>query len=138
MGIKTRVTSQGIVSEAIEGEGSTFTIEIPSSFASSFSTAQEYVSIGSGSATIETSYANKILEIDPAGSTTTLNFPETMQRGFYCMIRLIGSGSVTMQATGSATMNSTAGSSPTISTQWGHATADKRSTTGWVISGDIS
>lgn len=101
-------------------------------------TKQQYVQIGSGSTTIQTSYFNSILEIDPSGSTTTLNFPETISAGFYCMIRLVGTGTLTMQATGSATVSSTAGSAPSISTQWSHATADKKNGLVWAISGDIA
>lgn len=139
MAVKTTISDKGVKQYVVQdGTDTSLTIEVETTLNGSLNVRQQYVSVGAGTFTITESHLNKMLEIDPDGNSTTISLPASIEQGFYCMARQIGSGTVSFQSSGGATISSTAGSSPSISGQWSHTTFDKRNSTEWVVAGDIS
>lgn len=108
------------------------------SVSGSFVQKQQYATTGAGTYTVSIGDDNQMIEASPAGGTTTIELPSTLDVGTFIYIRQMTAGTVTISGSAGVTVNSTAGTEPSLSAQWGHATADKRSGTDWVVAGDIS
>jgi len=104
----------------------------------SFVQRQQYGTTGAGTYNVTIADDNRLLEVDPAGGSTTIVLPSNLDVGFFFYFRQTGTGTVTVSGSSGVTVSSTAGSEPSLSAQWGHATADKRSDTQWVVAGDIA
>lgn len=136
--VRTRITNRGVVQEpGLPGE-SLFSIEVDSSFSGSLQVRQQYQVISGSFFNLSESQLGKMLEIDPNNGTTTINLSGSIAQGFYCMARQINTGTVNFAAVDNGSIVSTVGSAPSISSQWGHITLDKRNSTTWVIAGDIA
>lgn len=108
------------------------------SVSGSFVQKQQYQTTGAGTYTVSIDDDNQMIEASPAGGTTTIALPSSLDVGTFIYIRQMTAGTVTLSGSAGVTVNSTAGAEPSLSAQWGHATADKRSDTQWVVAGDIA
>ena len=107
------------------------------SVSGSFVQKQQYETTSSGTYTVAIGDDNKLIEASPSGGTTIIALPLDLDVGTFIYIRQMTAGTVTISGSAGVTINSTAGSEPSLSAQWGHATADKRSDVQWIVAGDI-
>lgn len=139
--VHTRITPRGVIQERVRTGGPTgLTIEVNATLmsGSSLTSRQSYTAVGSGTFLVTEAMLSTMLEVDPNSGSTTVYLPDDINSGFFASIRQVGSGSVAIAVTGSAAIYSTAGAAPTLSSQWSHATFDKRNGTDWVVAGDIA
>lgn len=104
----------------------------------SFVQRQQYRTAGAGTYTVSIADDNQLIEVDPGGGASVLALPTDLDVGFFCYFRQVGTGTVSVSGSAGVTVNSTAGAEPSLTAQWGHATADKRAGAQWIVAGDIS
>lgn len=136
--IRTRITSFGVKQERVEGQAGSLSIEVDANFVRTAKIRQQYTQVSGSIVTVAEDHLGKMIEVDPAGSTTTIALSGSIVSGFYCMIRQVNSGTVSFSSPGGVSIFSTAGSTPSINGQWGHVTIDKRNSTDWIVAGDIA
>lgn len=82
----------------------------------------------------------RVLEIDPDGGTVDIDLPTGLDIGFFCELRQIGTGTVTITAGAGATINVVASATvpATIAEQWGAATVEVRAENTWLVDGRLA
>ncbi len=132
------VSGTGIIAGGLTVTGGSSEISGSLRVSGSFVQRQQYGTTGAGTYNVTIADDNRLLEVNPGGGSTTLVLPSDLDVGFFFYFRQTGTGTVTVSGSSGVTVNSTAGSEPSLSAQWGHGTADKRSGTEWVVAGDIA
>lgn len=89
--------------------------------------------------TVQEWHGGRVLEVDPQGETITITLPDdACGPGFFAEILQISAGTVEVVAAAGVSIDSTAGTTPSLTAQWSEARLRRRGGTSWHVGGAIS